>query len=711
MASKLTLWQTRPTWKQTIQHVNVGACRNPDDGFRRLMEIAPEGVVILMDRRIIFANQAYADQLGATHPTEIIGRNGLNFVVPADRERIAARIRQLHEDGGQSGLTRYQRTRLDGQIADVEAVAVRIIWEDKPAILSMVRDVTARLRAEARLEGFLDTAATCLWETDTEHRLTYLCDFNQCDVTQAHVLGKTRWELHGVNLDTDEIWRAHVADLEARRPFRDFEFRAVAAPWLGQHRSLSGKPVFDAHGGFKGYRGTSHDITERKRAEQTIAHMALHDALTSLPNRVYFTGELERAFSAAHRDDTKIAVLFLDLDHFKDINDTLGHSVGDKLLIEVANRLKSCQRGGDLVARFGGDEFVMVATQPYDPASIRYLADRITRTVAAPYGIDGHTVHTSVSIGIAIYPDDGLDTERILANADLALYTAKRAGRETWRVFDHCLQEQLQAQRSLDQELRHALDRQQFELYYQPLLSIAEDRISGFEALIRWNHPKHGQMLPDRFIPAAEQNRLIIPLTEWVLQEAVTQLQRWASIGLNEHKVAVNVSPILLKLQGFVDLFDRCIGPTGCDPRRLVIEITEGALIDEAKVTPALTALQERGATIAIDDFGMGYSSMVRLKRLPVDVLKIDRSFITNVTEDGGDAMIVESLVNVGHGLGKKVVAEGVETVEQLRFLENVGCDVAQGFFIHRPIAATDMRAWFKQWQSSRLGCASGTDP
>ena len=826
-------------WSQPSQHANAASCEIAKDSFCQLIEIASEGVTIHQNGRIIYANQAAAEQHGTNDPREIFGRDGLDFLEPADRQRVAKRFQRLNEEGGRSEQAHFERLRLNESIADVEAIAMKIEWEGRPAILCMVRDISVRVQADARLQGFLSTATHWLWETDAEHHFTYISDFNQNDIVSREIIGKARWELAGVKRDNDEHWKAHVADLEARRPFHDFEYQS--ATWHGRHLSVSGMPVFDVHGDFKGYRGTTRDITrqkqaehalkdseqrfklalegarggvfdidlvsgevtydeqsalmlgydraeevsgrlsdwmerlhpddrdaartrldqflegktkilrseqrqrtksgdwlwfnsigkvvergddgrplrlvgvrfditERKQAEQTIKHMALHDALTKLPNRVYFTSELERACSAAQRDGNQLAVLFLDLDHFKDINDTLGHSVGDKLLIEVASRLKSCLRAGDLVARFGGDEFVMVVTQPYDPAAISYLADRVIRTIAMPYDIDGLEVHTSISIGIAIYPNDGLGTEPILANADLALYTAKRVGRHTWQLFDRRLQEQLQAQRSLDQELRHALDRQQFELHYQPVINIADDRISGFEALIRWNHPKHGQMLPDRFIPATEQNRLIIPLTEWVLDEAAAQLRRWASIGLDNHKIAVNVSPILLKLQGFVDLFHRCIAETGCDPRRLVIEITEGTLIDEAKAIPVLTALRECGVTVAVDDFGMGYSSMVRLKKLPVDVLKIDRSFLANVAEDAGDASIVESLVNVGHSLGKKVVAEGVENVEQFSFLRGVGCDFAQGFFINRPMAAADIPPWFEQWQPSRLRCACEPD-
>ncbi|MEL6965698.1 MAG: diguanylate cyclase, partial [Pseudomonadota bacterium] len=489
----------------------------------QLIEIASEGVTILQYGRIICANQAAAEQHGTNDPSEIIGRDGLEFLVPADRQRMAKCIQRLNKEGGRAERVCFQGLLLNENIGDVEVIAIKIEWEGGPAVLCVVRDISVRVQADARLQGFLSTATHWLWETDAEHRFTYVSDFNQDDIVSREIIGKTRWELAGVKRDNDEHWKAHVADLEARRTFRDFEYQS--ATWHGRHLSISGMPVFDSHGDFRGYRGTTRDITrqkqaehalrnseqrfklalegarggvfdidlvsgeviydeqsalmlgydraeevsgqlsdwmerlhpddrdaartrldqflegktkilrseqrqrtksgdwlwfnsigkvvergddgrplrlvgvrfditERKQAEQTIKHMALHDALTKLPNRVYFTSELERACNAAQRDGTKLAVLFLDLDHFKDINDTLGHSVGDKLLTEVASRLKSCLRGGDLVARFGGDEFVMAVTQPYDPAAISYLADRVIKTIAMPYDINGLEVHT-----------------------------------------------------------------------------------------------------------------------------------------------------------------------------------------------------------------------------------------------------------------------------------------------------------------------------
>ncbi|MDH3661638.1 MAG: EAL domain-containing protein [Alphaproteobacteria bacterium] len=687
---------------------STSAQQQHDDSFKYLVESAADGIIIQQDYRVVYANPAALTQFGAICLAEVAQRPVLDFIAPNDRPMMKRFLKGLLECGGFSDPQGFRRLRLDGMLIEVVAVAAKISWNGRPALLGIIRNATPTERIQITLQAdsvrrrrASSTADQWLWETDSEHRFTFFSEeIEKLGYSRTDIIGKTRWEIADAAPDRDTMWCAHVADLNAHRAFSDFEYSTARPDGIEIQRSVSGVPIFDPQGAFMGYRGSSRDITEYRRAQRTIEHMALHDALTGLPNRVGFSRELERACRDGHKNGTRFAVLFLDLDHFKDVNDTLGHSVGDKLLIEVATRLKGGLRAQDFIARFGGDEFVMLVNQDCDLASINDLAHRLTTTVAVPYDIDAVRVHTAVSIGIALFPDDGADDERIVANADLALYAAKREGRNTWRVFDRYLQNQLQSQRSLDQALRRALDQQQFELHYQPLVSIGDDRILGFEALIRWNHPVHGQVQPNEFIQATERNQLIVPLTEWILKEAITQHQRWASAGLGKFNVSVNVPPDLLKLQGFVDLLDQCVACMRCDPSYLTIEITEGTLIDEAKVLTVLAALRERGVTIAIDDFGKGYSSMTRLKTLPVDVLKIDRTFLANVTQDPSEAMIVELLVKVGQCLGKKVVAEGVETPDQLRLLERIGCDIAQGFFIKQPMAAMEVTAWFERWQS-----------
>lgn len=684
-----------------------------DSDLGRLVECIADGVIVHQDEFVVYANSAALAQFGVNTVAELAGYKMLDLVASKDRLRTQAFNRRLLADRNAVGRQIFSRLQVDGTQISVETVTARIKWKGRPALLDVARGISeyeqtrmALRESEARLEGFLATAADWYWETDAEHRFTYFSkNLSESGYRRAEVFGNTRWELAGALPDQCSEWSKHLADLTARRPFRNFEYRSHSPKGIELHRSISGDPIFDAEGAFQGYRGTSRDITERKRAERMIKHVALHDTLTKLPNRAYFQDGLKRACRAAERDGSKVVLLFLDLDYFKDINDSMGHSAGDQLLIEVAARLKACVRSNDLVARLGGDEFVVVVERQCDPASISDLADRLTKSIEVPFEIDERTVRAGISVGVTTFPDDGTDPEKLLSNADFALYTAKRAGRRTWRVFDHRLQKQLQARRSLDQALRQALDQSQFELHFQPLIGIASNSVRGFEALIRWNHPARGQILPDMFVPATEQNRLIIPLTEWILLEATTQLQHWISTGLGKFKIAVNVPPMMLKMKGFADLIDQCLVTTGGDARNLVVEITEGALIDEDKAIPAITALRDRGVTVAVDDFGMGYSSMARLKTLPVDTLKIDRSFLRNIADDSCDTMVVESLVKVGQGLGKKVVAEGVENPEQLSFLEHIGCDFAQGFFISRPMTAADVPIWLHQWRSSSSSC------
>lgn len=693
---------------------STSAHHHHDDSFKYLVESAADGIIIQQGYRVVYANPSALRQFGANSLAEVAQRPMLDFIAPDDRPMMRTFLEELLERGGFSDPQGFRRLRLDGTQIEVVAVAAKISWNDGPALLGIIRNATQTERIRITLQSdaarrtrFSSTAGHWLWETDSEHRFTFFSEeVEELGYLPANIIGKTRWEIAEVEPDCNAMWRDHVAELNAHRAFFDFEYSTIRPDGIEIQRSVSGVPILDSQGVFMGYRGSSRDITEYRRAQRTIEHMALHDALTGLSNRAGFSRELQHACREAQYDGTRLAVLFLDLDHFKDVNDALGHSVGDRLLIEVAERLRRGLRARDFIARFGGDEFVMLVNQDCDHASISDLADRLTKTVSVPYDIDGIRVRTAVSIGVAIFPDDGADHERILSNADLALYAAKREGRNTWRVFDHQLQKKLQSQRSLDQALRHALDQQQFELYYQPLVSIGDDRILGFEALIRWNHPVHGQVQPNEFIPATERNQLIVPLTEWILEEAITQHRRWVSTGLGKFNISVNVPPILLKLQGFVDLLDQCVARMSCDPCYLTIEITEGTLIDEVKVLKVLAALRERGVTIAIDDFGKGYSSMTRLKALPVDVLKIDRTFLTNVAHDPSEAMIVESLVKVGQCLGKKVVAEGVETPDQLQVLERIGCDIAQGFFIKQPMAAMEVSAWFERWQSLWPRCA-----
>ncbi|MGI9449362.1 MAG: putative bifunctional diguanylate cyclase/phosphodiesterase, partial [Geminicoccaceae bacterium] len=388
-----------------------------------------------------------------------------------------------------------------------------------PENLSVVEQLR---QSEQRLADFLDTAADRLWEMDADLRLTFV-SAGQRDTMLAPdvVLGRTRWEIADVEPDCDASWRAHVADLKARRPFRDFEFEIKGPDGKPHYHSVSGIPLHDRQGRFIGYRGTVRDVTALRTARERIEHLAFHDDLTGLPNRRCLNKEFRRIGERVGRDGTMIGVMLLDIDHFKDINDTLGHSLGDKLLIEVARRLQRNVSRRDLLARIGGDEFAIVAVSQWKKEQLGAMAKRIIKALADPFAIGTTSVRIGVSIGITVYPDHGADFERTLANADMALYAAKNAGRHTWHMFDDALHEKVQGRHCLDQELRQAWQSGEFALHYQPLIDMAAARVRGFEALLRWQHPRRGCLLPDTFLGTLELSPIMEPLTRWILKAAL----------------------------------------------------------------------------------------------------------------------------------------------------------------------------------------------
>ena len=433
------------------------------------------------------------------------------------------------------------------------------------------------------------------------------------------------------------------------------------------------------------------DITERKIAEATIEKMALHDALTGLPNRTQFQMRLRDAIAQAKRTDLLVGVMLLDLDHFKQVNDTLGHPMGDQLLKMAAGRLRDCVRGSDTVARLGGDEFAVVSTNNKDVEGITALGQRIVEDMSKPFSIDGHDVYSAASIGITVYPDDHADTDQLLRNADLALYKAKDEGRGIYRLYDEEMDMAVRQRRSIEGELRLALDRGEFGLHYQPQIDVASGRIVGAEALIRWVHPERGNIPPSDFIAIAESTRLIVPMGRWVLNEACRQNKEWQDKGLPEICVSINASPIQFRHDSIAEHVAEALDRTGLAPKWLELEITEGIAMSRGEeTTRILEQLRRRGVRLSIDDFGTGYSSLNYLKQFPVNRLKIDRSFVRDITEDWGDAAISSAVIQLGHIMNTKVIAEGVETVEQASFLVERGCDELQGYYFGKPMPAAD---------------------
>jgi diguanylate cyclase (GGDEF)-like protein/PAS domain S-box-containing protein len=443
------------------------------------------------------------------------------------------------------------------------------------------------------------------------------------------------------------------------------------------------------------YTGSFDDISERKQSEAHIHFLAHHDALTRLPNRLLLEDRIRRALAKSRRDGTYTAVLFLDLDRFKLINDTLGHGTGDQLLTRVAARLSRVLRETETVARLGGDEFIIVIPDVADVESVALVAEKVLAVVAEPELIDKRPLHVTPSIGISIYPQDGADVHSLLRSADTAMYHAKERGRNNFQFFTEDMNQAVLERVSIENDLRIAIVRGEFELFYQPQVDSRSGEITGMEALIRWHHPQRGLVAPNRFIPIAEETGLIVPIGEWVLREACRQAKRWHDAGQSGLRISVNLSARQLQQGDLGEQIAAILAASNLQPQTLELELTESLLMDDpltaVKLLHALTAL---GVRIAIDDFGTGYSSLAYLKRFPVSRLKIDRSFVRDLSTDANDAAIVQAVVAMAESLKMEVIAEGVETVEQLRFLAAHGCFAVQGFLFSRPLPATEFTSF-----------------
>jgi diguanylate cyclase (GGDEF)-like protein/PAS domain S-box-containing protein len=437
----------------------------------------------------------------------------------------------------------------------------------------------------------------------------------------------------------------------------------------------------DGAGTINGFLGIAYDITERKRRDEYTRHIAHHDAVTGLPNRVLLQDRLLMAMQRSRRDGSRVGVLMIDLDHFKRINDSLGHHVGDAMLAKISERLGNCVRGGDTVARMGGDEFVVLLPDVTDEASIKRIAGAIVERVSAPMIVGSHELHVTPSVGVSVFPNDGQDVHTLLRHADMAMYQAKASGRRCFRVFSSAMERAAAEKLELEAAMRRALEREQFIIHYQPQVSLGSGRVVGMEALLRWEDPVRGAVPPSRFIPVAEETGLIVPLGEWVLRKAcrdAVRLQQHAGVPL---RLAVNLSPRQFRQTNLQAVIEKALADSGLDPAHLELEITEGVLMDSSdELAERLQRLRGLGLAIGVDDFGTGYSSLSYITRFPIDTLKIDRSFVSRLPDSAGDAAVAQTIIALAHSLRIKVVAEGVETEQQLEFLRARQCDMGQGF-------------------------------
>jgi diguanylate cyclase (GGDEF)-like protein/PAS domain S-box-containing protein len=451
----------------------------------------------------------------------------------------------------------------------------------------------------------------------------------------------------------------------------------------------SAAPIHDRGGQVTGAVVVFHDVSAARQMSMQLSHLAQHDFLTDLPNRMLLNDRLQQAISSARRHGNQIAVLFLDLDRFKHVNDSFGHVVGDQLLQEVAARLQHSVRRSDTVGRQGGDEFVVVLSELETPESAGISAAKLLAALTIPYHIGSHDLRVPVSIGISMYPDDADNAEALINSADTAMYHAKESGRNNYKFFKPDMVIRAVERQFIEAGLRVALERGEFLLHYQPKIDLATGTVVGVEALLRWRHPERGFIPPAQFVPIAEDTGLILPIGQWVLREACKQSRAWLDAGLPPVPMAVNISALEFRSADFVDSIRALLKETRLDPKCLELELTESVLMKHAESTVSvLKALKDIGVQLAVDDFGTGYSSLSYLRQFPIDSLKMDRSFVHEISSKAGDTEIVSAMINMGNSLKKRVIAEGVETREQLDFLAGAGCGEGQGYYFNRPMVA-----------------------
>ncbi len=514
--------------------------------------------------------------------------------------------------------------------------------------------------------------------------------------TAGEALGKTPAMLRSLKHDAEfyrNMWRCLIEEGKWTGEIWNQRKNGEIYPeWLNV------TAIRDVQGHLQQYVGLFTDITEHKQAEEKLRYQAYHDPLTGLPNRLMYTEHLDMALPQAERREQMCGVMMLDLDHFKNVNDTFGHECGDKLLILVAQRLRECIRKEDTLARLGGDEFTFLLSLVDDLKDVARVAEKILAAFTRPLTIDGRDLFITPSIGICLFPGDGEDAETLLKNADAAMYRAKAGGRNAYQFYTADMNAQAQERMSLENDLRRAQENGELEMYYQPKVAAKDGRIVAAEALIRWHHPTRGDVPPSEFIPLAEENGLILPIGEWLLNEVCRQIRRWRDDGLAVPCIAVNLSGRQFQRQNLPDLLAQAIADAGIEPGGLELELTEGTIMSNAETNIEMLVLLKRmGMSLAIDDFGTGYSSLSYLKRFPVDVLKVDYSFVRDIATDANSAELVRGVIGMAHGLKLEVVAEGVETPEQLAFLRLHQCDLIQGFLFSKAVPADAFAALVRE--------------
>jgi diguanylate cyclase (GGDEF)-like protein/PAS domain S-box-containing protein len=677
------------------------ALRESEERFKMLLDASPEAIFGVNTQGVCtFVNPACLTMLGYTQD-EMLGHNLHSLIhhtypdgQPYPKEECNIRCSTLQ--GKSTHIDSEVHWRKDGTSFPVEYWS-QPMYRNGDLVGSVVNfiDITERKRAEealreseARFRAMAEDSADWIWAINMQGQHTYS---NQ---RGAANLGLTAEEF----LARDCASLVHPDDLALFRKTIDAATTArqgwtnVVLRWRhrnGQYRILesNASPLFDDAGQLMGFQGVDRDITERRQAEERIEFLAHHDALTGLPNRILLRDRFEHAVAMSERTRSRVAMLYIDLDNFKVVNDTMGHVAGDQLVLEVVARLARCTRESDTISRQGGDEFILLLNNVSDLETVERIANDILGQLAEPVEINGHILNAASSIGIAIYMDDGSDFDSLLQKADAAMYNAKGAGRNTYRFFNEQMNLQAHEHLLLQNRLHQALFRAEFYLVYQPQLETGTGRVTGVEALLRWKNPELGEVVPARFIPVAEECGLIVPIGAWVLEEACRHAQSLRQAGWPELTMAVNLSAMQFRRAGLIETVSGALERSGLPAHLLELELTESILLQDVENNLEMVRqLKSLGVRLSIDDFGTGYSSLSYLKRFAVDRLKIDRSFVRDISTDPDDAAIVRAVIQLARSLRLGIIAEGVETQEQLAFLREEGCDEMQGFLFSRPL-------------------------
>lgn len=696
--------------RAVVQHENITALRQADQAVSYLASIVESShdaiIGLTLDGTILSWNEGAWQQYGYV-AAEMVGRS-IGLLIPPGRPDEMTKLLARVAQGDRIDQYENLRARKDGTLIDVSITLSPMIDASGQIVgaSSIGRNITRRKQIEQALQESeeryrrLVELSTEAISVNREGRCIYI------NAAGLQLLGATSPE-EIVGQPVTQFIHPDFRDLVLAR-LQQIEQSGISAPltelqFLRVDGSIVDVEVTSTaicYGRQPATLTFAHDNTARKRAHARLVHDAFHDALTGLPNRSLFLDRLHHLIARAQRGQAHyFAVLFLDLDRFKRINDSLGHLCGDQLLMDVARRLKASVRPGDTVARLGGDEFAILVEDLDHTGTASAVADRIHQALAAPFFLDGHEVTTSASIGIASSATGYTRAADLLRDADIALYRAKALGRARHEVFDTQMHERIITQLRLETDLRRAIEREEFEVHYQPIVSSTGGAVLGLEALVRWQHPERGLVAPDEFIPLAEETGLIVPLERWVLQTACQQVGAWRATDLPSLFVTVNLSARQLKQPDLGTLVAQTLQAAGIDGPRLHLELTETTVMEDAEQAIAtLQKLAALGIHISVDDFGTGYSSLSYLKRLPITTVKIDRSFVSDIVTDPSDAAIVTAILALARSLQLQVVAEGVETEEQYAFLRAQGCDMAQGYLFSEPVPAHEIARLIERW-------------